>query len=167
MVHTVVLPDGHVISDDPASIDMAMVQASLATTYWASDRPPWLTARSWANCLCLAIVAPSGRQVGFGRVLTDYALRAHIGDAFVRPASRGRGLGRALIETILAHPELATVDHWTLNTADAHALYERYGFRRSDADARWMTLDRSLRDDDISGRSVIPARSSRGAGPES
>ena len=142
MTHSVVLPDGHVVSDDRRRIDMEWVLTALAGTYWAADRPRALLARSWAHCLAFGVYAPGGRQVGCGRLLTDYALRAHLGDVFIAPDRRGRGLGRALIETILAHPELATVERWTLTTADAHALYARYGFRADGADASAMTLDR-------------------------
>ncbi|TLU72306.1 GNAT family N-acetyltransferase [Lichenicoccus roseus] len=141
--HEVVLASGHAISDDRGRIDMEMVLASLAQTYWAVDMPPSLLLRSWTNCLPFGIYAPDERQVGFGRLLTDYALRAHLGDVFVHPGSRGLGLGRALVETILSHPGLATVGHWTLRTADAHSLYARYGFRQDPTDSSWMTLDRS------------------------
>ena len=141
--HTVALPNGHEISDDRARLDMGFVHDSLAGAYWAAGRPRRVTERSWANCLCLGVYAPNGTMVGFGRVLTDYALRAHLGDVFIGPESRGLGLGRALVETALAHPELATVVSWTLTTADAHALYARYGFRAGAADGSWMTLDRS------------------------
>ncbi len=121
---------------------MAFVHESLARAYWAVGRSPALTERSWANCLCFGIYAPEGGQVGFGRLLTDYAFRAHLGDVFVHPASRGLGLGAALIQTVLAHPELVTVDRWTLTTADSQGLYARYGFRLGEADGKWMTLDR-------------------------
>ncbi len=143
MVHTVVLSTGHVISDDRARIDMDMVFASLAGTYWAANQPRARITRSWANCLLFGVYSPSDKQIGFGRLLTDYAFRAHLGDVFVCPSSRGLGLGRALIEVILTHPELVSVDHWTLNTADAHALYARYVFQQGIANSRWMTLDRS------------------------
>nr|WP_321983557.1 GNAT family N-acetyltransferase [uncultured Lichenicoccus sp.] len=53
------------------------------------------------------------------------------------------GLGRALVETIPSHPDLTSVEQWTLSTADAHALYARHGFRQGVADSNWMTLDRS------------------------
>lgn len=123
---------------------MAFVHASLADAYWAVGRPRALTERSWANCLCFGMYAPGGAQAGFGRVLTDYAFRAHLGDVFIRPESRGLGLGKALIEIILGHPELATVSNWTLNTSDAQGLYTQFGFRPGEADAKWMTLDRTL-----------------------
>ncbi len=142
MPHAITLPDGCQISDDRARIDMAFVHRSLATTYWAERRTPALTERSWANCLCFGIYAPGGGQLGFGRLLTDYAFRAHLGDVFIHPDARGRGLGKALVRTILGHPELATVTLWTLTTQDAHSLYAQYGFRLIEGDGRAMLLVR-------------------------
>ena len=141
-VHAVTLPNGYTISDDRARLDMAFVHASLAQVYWAADRPRAVTERSFANCLCFGIYAPD-QQAGFARLLTDYATRAHLGDVFLRPEARGLGLGKALVATILAHPELTTVDHWTLTTADAHGLYAQFGFRSDAANTRWMTLERN------------------------
>ncbi|MDP9095844.1 MAG: GNAT family N-acetyltransferase [Pseudomonadota bacterium] len=143
MVHAVTLESGYTISDDRARVDMTFVHASLATVYWAIGRPPELTARSFANCLVVGVYSPGGEMVGFARVLTDYAMRAHLGDVFIAPSARGRALGTALIGVILAHPELVTVWHWTLSTADAHGLYERFGFCIAAENARWMVLDRT------------------------
>jgi GNAT superfamily N-acetyltransferase len=128
-VHAVSLSNGYVISDDRERLDMEFVHGALADAYWAIGRSRALTERSWANCLCFGIYSIDGTQVGCARLLTDYAFRAHLGDVVIQPASRGLGLGKALVETILAHPELATVSLWTLTTADAHGLYARYGFR--------------------------------------
>lgn len=141
-VHTVTLANGYTISDERTRLDMAFVHASLAEVYWAENRLRAVTERSFANCLCFGVYAPD-RQVGFARLLTDYAMRAHLGDVFIEPKARGFGLGKALVTTILAHPELTTVDHWTLTTADAHGLYAQFGFRADAANTRWMTLDRS------------------------
>ena len=146
MTYAISLPNGYVISDDRARLDMEFVCRSLADAYWAVGRPRALTERSWANSLGFGVYAPDAAQVGFARLLTDYALRAHLGDVFIQPASRGLGLGKALIETILAHPELTTVWHWTLTTADAHGLYARHGFSLGAADGKWMTLDRTPHD---------------------
>ena len=142
-VHEVALPDGHVISDDRDRLDMAFVHAMMADAPWAVGRPPALTERSWANCLCFGVFAPGGIQVGCARVLTDRTFRAHIADLVIRPSSRGRGLGKALVAVILAHPGLVTVTHWTLATADAHGLYARHGFRYGETSGRWMTLERT------------------------
>jgi GNAT superfamily N-acetyltransferase len=141
-VHSIVLPDRHVISDERERHDMDFVHASLADTYWGADRPRALTERCWANSLCLGVYAVNGEQAGFARVLTDYALRAHLTDVFVRRSSRGLGLGKALIEAILNHPALSTVDHWTLSTDDAQGLYARHGFTPGAESDRWMSLVR-------------------------
>ncbi len=141
-VHCATLTNGYAISDERTRLDMAHVLACLDTAYWAIGRSHDVTRRSWAHCLPFGIYAPSGDQVGFARLLTDYAFRAHLGDVFIEPAHRGHGLGKALVAHILAHPALATVGNWTLTTADAHGLYARYGFRVAAGDGKWMTLDR-------------------------
>lgn len=137
-MHAVALPSGHEISDDRARLDMDYVFASLNQTYWAHDRPRALLERSWSNCLPIGLYTPAGQQQGFARILTDFALRAHIGDVFLDPAIRGQGLGKTLIATILAHPDLATVENWTLTTGDAHGLYTRFGFNLFQHDGCWM-----------------------------
>lgn len=148
MVHAVTLPNGYEISDDRRRLDMESVHDALAGAYWAVGRERALTERSWANCLCFGVYAPDGTQAGFARLLTDYTFHAHLGDVFIAASSRGLGLGlgKALIETILGHPELATVVHWTLVTADAQGLYARYGFRLGEVTSGWMALDRTARD---------------------
>ena len=143
VVYSVNLSNGYVISDDRARLDMEFVHAALADAYWAIGRPRALTERSWANCLCFGLYAPDSAQAGCARVLTDYTFRAHLADLVIGQASRGNGLGKSLVETILLHPELVSVSQWTLATADAQALYYRYGFRTCSADSAWMTLVRT------------------------
>jgi GNAT superfamily N-acetyltransferase len=142
-VSEVTLPNGYIISDDRDRLDMDFVHTSLATVNWSAGQPRALIDRSWSNCLCFGIYSPDGGQVGFGRLLTDYAFRAHLADVFVHPASRGLGLGKTLVETMLAHPNLTTVTQWTLTTEDAQSLYARYGFHVGEADGKWMVLKRT------------------------
>ena len=141
--YTVALPGGVVLSDDRAEIDMAIVHRALADAYWAIGRRPDLTERAFAHSLAFGLRAPGGTTVGFGRIVTDYSFRAHLADIMVLPVARGRGLGKAMVAAMLAHPELATVQKWTLTTADAHGLYVPFGFRASPGDPNWMVLDRA------------------------
>lgn len=131
------------MSDERERLDMPFVLRSLANAYWADDRPPGLTERSWAHCLPLGLYAPGGGMSGFCRVMTDYAFRAHLADVFIHPDARGTGLGKALVAATLAHPELATVHKWTLNTRDAHGLYAQFGFRPDHPGDHAMALDRT------------------------
>ncbi|WP_376099225.1 GNAT family N-acetyltransferase [Roseomonas sp. CCTCC AB2023176] len=141
-VHAVTLPDGHVVSDDRRRLDMDAVHAALSTAYWSAGRPRAVTERAWAHSLPVVVTAPDGAVAGFARLVTDRALRAHLADVFVRPASRGLGLGRAMVDYVLSHPALATVTHWTLTTRDAHGLYARLGFESAPADPDSMTMVR-------------------------
>ena len=143
MAHMITLENGYTISDERARIDMEFVHASMAQTYWGADRARSITERSVANCLCFGVYGPDG-QVGFARLLTDYAMRAHLGDVFLRPEVRKRGLAKALVGFILTHPDLVTVTHWTLTTRDAEGLYARFGFRADAPQHGWMTLQRDV-----------------------
>jgi GNAT superfamily N-acetyltransferase len=69
-----------------------------------------------------------GAQVGFSRTLSDVHVRSYLADVYVLPEHRGRGLGVELVRfTVEEGPFAATA--WILHTADAHALYEKFGFR--------------------------------------
>lgn len=129
-----------VISFDPAQIDFRATSDILKASYWARGRSEGINKRAFANSLC-AIASRSGQQIGFARVVTDYAVFAYLSDVIVWPQHRGMGVGRRLVGALLDHPELATVSHWSLATTDAHALYEKFGFRPS-IDGRYMRLDR-------------------------
>ena len=124
-------------NDDDYEIDVARERLDLdfvhrylsGESYWARGIDRERLARSIANTYCFGIYAPDGAQAGFARVTTDYARLANLGDVFVAPAHRGRGLSKWLVETMLSDPKLEGVT-WRLTTSDAHALYERYGFKR-------------------------------------
>jgi GNAT superfamily N-acetyltransferase len=123
------LPGGFVLSDDRDRLDVDMLHRFLSDeAYWAKGRSRERVEKSLAHSLCLGLYAPDGAQIGFARAMTDYVIRAHLGDVFVLPAWRGRGLGHALVEAMLGHPDLAEVASWTLTTRDKHRLYARFGF---------------------------------------
>jgi GNAT superfamily N-acetyltransferase len=128
--------DGYLISTDPARLDREAIWRFLRTTYWSPDVPRDVVERAIGNSLAFGLFAPQGDQAGFARVVTDRARFAWLADVFVLGAHRGRGLGVWLVETVLAHPDLTGL-RWVLGTADAHGLYERFGFAPVDG-ARMM-----------------------------
>lgn len=115
------------VTCDPARIDHAVVAEFLAASYWAKGIPPSTVQKSLANSLCFALL-DGDRQVGFARVISDCATIAYLGDVFVLPEYRGRGLSKWLMECITSHPELQGLRRWILATSDAHGLYRQFGF---------------------------------------
>ena len=134
---------GYVISDDPGRVDLDLTWGFLRTAYWSANVPREVVERSIANSLPIGLYDATGAQVGFARVVTDAAAFAWIADVFVLEGHRGRGLGRWLIETVLAHPALDGLRVVMLATADAHSLYERYGFKAVDP-GRYLELRRDV-----------------------
>jgi GNAT superfamily N-acetyltransferase len=128
MAHAEWHHEGFTISTDPARLDRALIMDFLAGTYWGQSIPRDRLERSIDHALVFGLYEAGGGQVGFGRVVTDYARFAWLSDVFVLEAWRGRGLGKWLVETILAHEPLAGVTRWLLATRDAHALYRPLGF---------------------------------------
>jgi GNAT superfamily N-acetyltransferase len=118
------------ISTDRSRLDLAMIHDFLANrSYWAAGIPVPVVKKSVENALCFGVYHQD-RQVGFARVVTDYATTAYLGDVFILESYRGKGLGKRLVETIMGHPELQGLRFWLLGTKDAHGLYEKHGFQK-------------------------------------
>lgn len=129
------------ITHDLARLDFRTTSDLLKASYWGGQRTDEINRRAFANSIC-AIALVDGRQAGFARASGDRAVFARISDVIVWPEHRGKGIGKALVEALLGHPELRTVSTFMLNTADAHGLYVRYGFRPV-SDGNEMRLDRA------------------------
>jgi GNAT superfamily N-acetyltransferase len=129
----------YTISTDRARLDLGLIHDYLShTSYWAQGRPPQVVQRSIAHSLCFGVYA-GVRQVGFARVVTDYATFAWLCDLFVVESHQGQGLGKWLVECIVAHPELRDLKIFLLATRDAHELYRRYGsFEILQQPDKWM-----------------------------
>jgi len=108
-------------------MDRAVIAEFLASSYWAKGIPLTTVEKSLAHSLCFALL-DGHRQVGFARVISDYATIAYLNDVFVLSEYRGRGLSKWLMECITSHPELQGLRRWMLATRDAHGLYEKFGF---------------------------------------
>jgi GNAT superfamily N-acetyltransferase len=80
-----------------------------------------------ANSLCFGGLL-GGRKVAFARVNSDYATIAKLVDVYVLPEHRGKGYSKALMNAVLAHPQLQGLRRFTLATGDAQGLYARFGF---------------------------------------
>jgi GNAT superfamily N-acetyltransferase len=125
-------PEKYVVSSSTDRVDLEFVCAALAGTYWARHRPREVIAASLSTSLCFGIYEKSGGgQVGFARVVTDGATFSWLCDVIIDPGHRKKGLGKLLMASVVSHPRLAGT-MFVLGTRDAHGLYEKFGFARSE-----------------------------------
>lgn len=106
-------------------------------SYWANNRTKEQTERAIKNSLPFGVYKGEN-QIGFARVVTDYATFAYLGDVYILEEFRGHGLSKWLMETISNHPDLQGFRRWILATKDAHKLYEKFGFHELTHPERWM-----------------------------
>jgi GNAT superfamily N-acetyltransferase len=129
----------YLISTDPSLLDLNVVHGFLRRSYWAAERPLETVKRSIVNSLSFGLYhGEDRRQVGFARVVTDFATFAWYCDFFIDERHRGQGLGVWMTETVVDHPELRCMRLWILATRDAHGLYDRFGFVPLAAPEKWM-----------------------------
>ena len=126
------------ISTDKERLDVEMIHRFLAEeSYWAKTRSLEQTRTAIEHSLCYGAYH-DGRQIAFARVVSDQATFAYVGDVFVLDEFRGQGIGKRLMEVIVADPRLQNLRRWVLATRDAHGLYEQFEFSALRHPERWM-----------------------------
>lgn len=126
------------VSTDQSRLDFKVIHDFLTnSSYWATGRSFETVKRAVENSCSFGLYEEE-RQIGFARVVTDYATFAWVADVFVLDEFRGQGLGTWLMEVILSHPELQGFRRWTLATKDAHEIYRKFGFSELKRPERWM-----------------------------
>lgn len=118
---------GFTVSTDPARLNHDLVHQFLASTYWGKQRPRAILEKAMRNSLCFGVYRKH-EQVGFARVITDYATYAYLADVFILEEHRGKGLGKWLVQSVIKCPDLVPMRRWALITRDAQKLYRECGF---------------------------------------
>ena len=128
----------YTIDTDKERLQLDVIQKFLEEdSYWAQGRKVEQTRRAIENSVCFGLYH-GDEQIGFARVVSDFATFAYLGDVFVLEVFRGRGLSKWLMETVMSCPDLQGLRRWVLATRDAHTLYEKYGFHALKFPERWM-----------------------------
>ena len=124
------LAGGYELDDRRDRVDAAAVHAYIGgESYWAKGRPrevmDGLIGRA---ARVVGLYAPGGEQVGFSRTVdAPDAFLAYLADVYVLEAHRGHGRGVELVRFSVEEGPYAS-RRWILHTADAHRLYEKFGF---------------------------------------
>lgn len=126
------------ISTEREKLQIDEIQRFLTEeSYWARERTREQTETAIKNSLPFGVYKGEN-QIGFARVVSDFATFAYLGDVYILEEFRGLGLSKWLMETIVEYPELQGLRRWILATKDAHTLYEKYEFASLRFPERWM-----------------------------
>jgi len=132
--------NGLLISDNPSRLDRALIFDFLRNrSYWAPEITPEILERSIKNSLCFGVYL-DGKQIGFARVVTDFATFAWFADVFIVEEQRGKGFSNKIVAAVLAHPRLQGLRRFMLGTRDAHGLYAQFGFKPLAFPERFMEI---------------------------
>jgi GNAT superfamily N-acetyltransferase len=127
-------------SSDPAEMDRPTIIRWLAEeSYWAQGRTAERHSIAMESSLNFGMFdTETGAQVAYARVITDRVTFAWLCDVFVSEDARGQGVGVAFIEQICAVLDPMNLKRVGLTTADAHGLYEKFGFGPIPKPETWM-----------------------------
>ncbi len=115
------------ISTNTKKLDIDFIHSFLTRSYWAKERTKQEVITTVKNSLCFGMYLDN-QQIGFARVLTDYAVFGYLMDVFIIEEQRGNGYSKLLMKAIMEHPDLQNISRWMLATSDAHKLYTQFGF---------------------------------------
>jgi GNAT superfamily N-acetyltransferase len=128
------------ISTDKNKLDIDSIHHFLSTqAYWCLNIPKATVELAIQNSLCFGVYKED-KQIGFARVISDFATVAYLGDVYILQEYRGKGLSKWLIETIMNDPNLQGLRRWVLLTRDAHGLYRQFGWTDVADPTKWMEV---------------------------
>jgi len=132
---------GFTVIADRAAMDVAVIHHYLSeVSYWARGIAYEKVVNALDHSLCFGGYVDR-QQVAFARVVTDRTTFAYLCDVFVLDAHQGKGYSKALMQAIMAHPDLQDLRRFYLGTLDAHSLYARFGFKPVARPERLMEIN--------------------------
>ena len=131
----------YLISTDRDKMQLSEIIGFIHRSYWAADRTEEIIKKTLNTSLCFGLFEKD-KQIGFARVITDYAVFAYLLDVFIAEDKRSLGLGNWMLEIIINYSDLKDVESWMLSTKDAHSLYAKHGFKSLEKPELYMKLKR-------------------------
>lgn len=129
------------IDEGVERMDFDKVTDMLGNTYWSKGISKQEVMKGARNsALVVGVFTEDHRQIGYSRVISDKTRFAYVLDVIVDEAYRKQGVGQAMVNFILTHPELDDVYQWLLITKDAHGVYQKVGFGPVKQPGGWMEI---------------------------
>ena len=110
-------------------------------SYWSPDIPFETVKRAFDHSFCIGALY-NGTQVGYGRLVTDYATFAYLADVFVLEEHRGQGISKEMMRILFDLDWVKKLRRIMLATKGAQGLYRKYEFTECKFPERIMELTR-------------------------
>jgi N-acetylglutamate synthase-like GNAT family acetyltransferase len=127
------------LSTDRSRLEVDTLLEWLLASHWGGAMTRELLDRAIENSICFAVYR-GDQQLSFARAVTDLSTYAYLTDVIVSVPARGQGLGKWMMEAIVAHPDLQGLRRIALWTRDARTLYEQFGFTTVTSASTYMEL---------------------------
>jgi N-acetylglutamate synthase-like GNAT family acetyltransferase len=129
------------IKDGYNEMDFDKITDMLKNAFWSIGiKKKEVTQGAQNSALLVGAFTADNKQIGYSRVISDKTRFAYILDVIVDQQYRKKGIGQAMVQYILNHPDLNDVYQWTLITKDAHELYKKVGFQPVARPDDWMEI---------------------------
>lgn len=133
-------PQGYFITTDKNKLDLIAIHDYLSNhAYWSKNIPFETVKNSVEHSLNFGLFW-NDQQVGFARIITDFATIAYLGDVYILPEHRGKGLSKLMMQTVMSHASIQGLRRWILLTGDAHGLYKKFGWKEISKPELYMEL---------------------------
>lgn len=130
----------YIISTDKKKLNVTYIHHYLSEeSYWAKNIPLEIVKQSIEGSFCFGVYHDH-KQVGFARVITDYATFGYLADVFIDKDYRGLGLSKELMKFIMEQDFIKKLRRFRLATLDAHSLYSQFGFESMEGNKRLMGI---------------------------
>ena len=130
--------NNYFFTTDKTRLDVVYIHHFLSQeSYWAKNIPIDIVKTSIEGSLCFGVYE-NNKQVGFARVITDYATFGYLADVFIDKNYRGKGLSKELMKFIMEQDVVKKLRRFMLATLDAHSLYAQFGFESQEGNKRLM-----------------------------
>ena len=140
--HVHISHNGYLVTTNKSLMQVEAIYKWLSEkSYWVKGIPFEVVQGSFDNSFCIGVLK-DGVQIGYARLVTDYATIAYLGDVYIEEEHRGQGLSKKMMEILLNLDWVTGLRKVILGTLDAHSLYTRYGFEQMSEPSRWMEITR-------------------------
>jgi GNAT superfamily N-acetyltransferase len=131
-----------IIKEGKENMDIGVIHQYLSEqSYWAKGISYEFVDNSMTNSFNVGAF-DNERQIGFGRVITDYYTFGWFADFFVLEPYRGKDISKMILSYLADQPWCNRLRRVMLNTSTAQGLYRQFDFRDLKNPANVMEIHR-------------------------